>query len=199
MELADYSADRDLAARAAAGDAVAQEDVLRMVLPHLRGVVFSVMPRAEAPDTVQTALLKVFESLPRYAGRSKLTTWARRIGLNTALTMRDVGRRPNRATDNDSQQLRQLRAPSSEKVMREGISRSVIEYLREITPEQRELLIVRYVEGNTLKETAAQLSLNVETAKSRLVAARKAVRKLIVRDVNVGRAGSRRGVGTSKR
>jgi len=62
---------------------------------------------ADESDLVQEMLLQLWQSLPRYEGQCKLTTWVYRVCLNTAMTWkRDEMRRLRRiAVDEDGREL----------------------------------------------------------------------------------------------
>lgn len=52
------------------------------------GRIARVYAGADAEDLVQEVLMQIWRSLPEYDSKSKLTTWAYRIALNTAISWR---------------------------------------------------------------------------------------------------------------
>ena len=77
------------ALRAASGNNSAAVSALRRIL--LDGLRLALRERTDVSETqledfTQDALLHVLESLDRFGGRSKFTTWAHTIALNTAFT-----------------------------------------------------------------------------------------------------------------
>jgi RNA polymerase sigma-70 factor (ECF subfamily) len=76
----------------------------------------------------------------------------------------------------------------------EATPRSVEEYLAELPAARREVLVMKHSLGYTTEEIAELTDNPVGTVKDRLVAARKQLRKLIVRDMRSwgrGQEGSR--------
>lgn len=62
------------------------EEMFRQVRPRLLTIAERVLGDAdEAEDAVQDALVKAWQKLDRFEGRSSLTTWLHRITVNTAL------------------------------------------------------------------------------------------------------------------
>jgi RNA polymerase sigma-70 factor (ECF subfamily) len=70
-------------------DAASLARLFREARPRLLAIAQRVLGDAdEAEDAVQDALVKVWQKLDRFEGRSALTTWMHRITVNTALDHR---------------------------------------------------------------------------------------------------------------
>jgi RNA polymerase sigma-70 factor (ECF subfamily) len=63
--------------------------------------------------------------------------------------------------------------------------RAVEDYLAELPPARREVLVMKHSLGYTTEEIAELTDNPIGTVKDRLVAARKQLRKLIVRDMRL--------------
>jgi len=88
--------DEALAARAAAGDEIAFEEIVS----RYQSRVFRLACRltgndSEAPDVLQETFLQVYRNLGSFRGESRFATWLYRIATNAALMQRRArGRRP---------------------------------------------------------------------------------------------------------
>ncbi|MFD0364173.1 RNA polymerase sigma factor [Nocardia sp. GCM10030253] len=81
--------ERELVARAVAGDSVAVSDVVRQLQDPLYRLALRMVWRpAEAEDATQEILLRVVGNLATWRGEAKLLTWAYRIGVNYLLNLR---------------------------------------------------------------------------------------------------------------
>jgi RNA polymerase sigma-70 factor (ECF subfamily) len=88
--------DQDLVDRARAGDPDATEALLRLVAPRVHAVCRRICTNAhDADDAAQEALVAVVRGLPRFDGRSSVTTWVHRVTTNACLDeLRRIRRRP---------------------------------------------------------------------------------------------------------
>ncbi|MGX1808570.1 RNA polymerase sigma factor [Nocardia sp. NPDC055321] len=83
------AAERELVARAVAGDRAAVSDVVRLLQdPIYRLALRMVWRPADAEDAAQEILLRAVGSLRTWRGEAKLLTWAYRIGVNYLLNLR---------------------------------------------------------------------------------------------------------------
>ena len=94
------SSDETLAARAAAGDGHAFEEIVA----RYEGCVFRLACRltneTDAPDVLQNTFLQVYRNLPSFRGDSRFATWLYRIATNAALMVRrGRSRRPAESLD----------------------------------------------------------------------------------------------------
>jgi RNA polymerase sigma-70 factor (ECF subfamily) len=78
------------------------------------------------------------------------------------------------------------REPSSD--VRSETARPLDEYLKALPSEQREALVLKHSLGYTVEEIAELTEVPTGTVKDRLVTARRRIRKLIQRDITLGRA-----------
>ncbi|WP_329603491.1 RNA polymerase sigma factor, partial [Nocardia seriolae] len=83
------SDERDLVARAVAGDRAAVSDVVRLLQdPIYRLALRMVWRPADAEDATQEILLRAVGNLGGFRGEARLTTWAYRIGVNYLLNLK---------------------------------------------------------------------------------------------------------------
>ena len=143
---------------------------------------------ADAEDALQKTLVAVWKSAATYAQRSSVRAWMLTIGRNAALRagrsredatdiepLADLGRRAGWGADNPETLLLQLQR-------QEVLARAL-----EALPEpDRELLILRDLEGLTGDEAAEVSGLSLAAMKSRLHRARLKLLAQITEEQNDG-------------
>ena len=70
----------------------------------------------------------------------------------------------------------------SELMDREEVHARVKQLLAEMAPQDREIIVMRHLEGTSVKEIAAVLGLSEGTVKSRNFRSLAAIRKILVRE-----------------
>jgi len=82
------SSDEALAARAAAGDDRAFEEIVARYERRVFRVACRLTSETDAPDVLQNTFLQVYRNLPSFRGESRFATWLYRIATNAALMVR---------------------------------------------------------------------------------------------------------------
>jgi RNA polymerase sigma-70 factor (ECF subfamily) len=177
MEADDIDA---LALRAAAGDRPALEELLAEVQPRVRRICGRMLLFAEdAEEATQDALLLVATKIDQFGGRSRFTTWLHAVASNSARsTYRSLKRR---AAERPTDQLPSHADPRTTSVIA-GSRLDLLEALETVGathPDLVEPLVLRDVQELGYHEIAALLGVPLGTVKSRIHAARKAVRPLL--------------------
>ncbi|MEM9460399.1 MAG: sigma-70 family RNA polymerase sigma factor [Myxococcota bacterium] len=178
--------DAELVARCRQGDAAAKRALLTRVLPTIRGATRTILrERADADDAAQQAMLDLLGGLDGFRGDGSLTAWVRTIAIRASLRharrhQRHVGVAEPEAV------LAAQPAPVGDEPLHERLPRSVHSYLDALPPVQREALVLRHGLGHTVPEIAQLCGESVNTVKSRLVTARKEIRRLVRRDQALG-------------
>jgi RNA polymerase sigma-70 factor (ECF subfamily) len=141
---------------------------------------------SEAEDVVQETYVRAFTHLKGFRGDSALATWLTRIAMNEALG-RLRRQRPTtdlavfeREDHGDRGQVLIFPTPSTANPEEEAARaelRVVLEHAVDDLPDGfRLVFILRDIQGLTTEETATQLSLRLETVKTRLHRARRLLR-----------------------
>jgi RNA polymerase sigma-70 factor, ECF subfamily len=169
-----------LALRAAAGDRQALEDVLAEVQPRVRRICGRMLLFPEdAEEAAQDALLLVATKIDQFGGRSRFTTWLHAVASNSARgTYRTLKRR---AAERPTDDLPVAPDPRTTSVIA-GSRLDLLEALEVVGtshPELVEPLVLRDVQQLEYSEIARLLDLPLGTVKSRIHAARTAVRPLL--------------------
>ena len=175
------SADLDqLAARAAGGDAAALDELLADIQPRVRRICGRMLLFPEdAEEAAQDALLLVATKIGTFEGRSRFSTWLHAVASNSARqTYRSLKRR---AAERPTDELPPYADPRTTSVIA-GSRLDLLEALDAVgsaRPELVEPLVLRDVQELDYNEIAALLDVPLGTVKSRIHAARTAVRPLL--------------------
>jgi RNA polymerase sigma-70 factor (ECF subfamily) len=173
----------------AGGDAHAQRVLAHRLAPRVQRVVRRLLASvADADDAAQLALMEILRSAATFREESSIERWADRIAVRTALRhVRDQRRRSwflGGASDTD-----ELRAHDEDDMTREETPRRLDEYLAQLPAARREALVLKHALGYTTEEIAELTDNPIGTVKDRLVAARKQIRRLILRELKLGARG----------
>jgi RNA polymerase sigma-70 factor, ECF subfamily len=153
------SDDRDLVERLQAGDEAAFVELVRCYQTRLQRLAESVVPsRSVAEEVVQDTWLAVVRGVERFEGRSTLKTWLFHILLNRArsaagrehrappLADEDVGERFDAAGAWATPPV-PWSEEAEDRLVAEHLATRVRELLPELPEAQRQVLLLRDVEG----------------------------------------------------
>lgn len=168
----------NLALDAAAGSSEALDTLLQVVDDHRlanatvrRFIVNDQMVEEATQDT----LLAVAQSIQKFRGESKFTTWLYSISRNVAIGhLRKVN--PNVSLDVAENSVSDTRRLSSVVAERAAI-RSAVEQLPE---HYRDAVMLRDVERRTYEEIAQELGIELNTVRSRLARGRAMLAAVIM-------------------
>ena len=147
----------------------------------------------DASDMTQEAFIKAYNSLQSFRGDSKFSVWLYRIATNVCLDfLRSRSRRPTvslSVEDNDGEEV-QLdvadESQSPEQLLDRQMTReSVRRGLETLSPEYRQILLLREIQGLSYDEISQALGLEVGTVKSRIFRARKKLCAFLLQDGNI--------------
>lgn len=190
------NADAELVERARTGDAEACEALARA---HRNAAYFLALQllgnRDDALDVAQDALLRLFSTLHRFDVRRPVRPWLYQIVRNRVVDL--YRRRKVRAHDSidevDSEGMPRFDL-ADDTIDVEGdyarveLRRRLWEALEQLTPSQREIIVLREYQDLSYNEIADNLSIPVGTVMSRLHGARKALRRVLSEDQEAGLA-----------
>ena len=188
--------DRELVARALRGDKAAVE-----VLVHKhQGRVFAVAGgilrnREDVEDISQQVFLKAYFSLKRFDQRAAFTTWLYKITVNECwdlLRKRKVRPLVYESELNEEQaRLYQATEQQPERSPNVGeqllVRQELDNWLEGLDNRDREMLVLKEIQGFTVEEIAEMLSLNGNTVKVRPFRARQRVAERIRRGKKAAR------------
>jgi RNA polymerase sigma-70 factor (ECF subfamily) len=149
---------------------------------------------ADAEDVLQETLVSMARGVRDFRGASSLSTWLYAIARSHCIKKRRRGRSvAAQATLEEDGRGRSLAervattAPDPEESAEQREVRARVRAaIEELPPGQREVLVLRDVEGLTAPEVAQVLGIRVDAVKSRLHRARVAVRERLAPLVDAG-------------
>ena len=177
-----------LLVRAQGGDRASVDALLRLHYDAVYAVCHRmVLSPQGADDAVQNALLAIVRGLPRFDGRSSLSTWVHRIATNAAIDeIRRVRRTPSSA-DPTVLAATEAADPQTDRTAdvaeRLDQSSAVAGALARLPHEFRVVLVLRYVSDLDYAEIADILEVPVGTVRSRLSRGKAALAELLPRDL----------------
>ncbi|MDR6537961.1 RNA polymerase sigma factor [Variovorax soli] len=188
--------DIELATRAAQGDALAFQLIMRRHNRLLFRTGRSILKDDdEAQDALQEAYLRAWRSLGSFRAEARLSTWLVRIVANEALgRLRRRGSAQVIAFDTaaeaiDTQEGTWMQADPDQQPDRHamrGETRKLIEAGIDALPEVfRTVFVLRAVEDLSIEEVAAALDIPEATVRSRFFRARGLLREALSREIDV--------------
>lgn len=128
--------------------------VFGYLLKELRG-------RAEAEDALQETFLRIHRSIPSYdPGRSALN-WVFAIARNVMIDLK--AKRPRLADGTEPEAVDGRVSAEGLLALRQEIDR----LLTDLKPEDRDLIVGRFIDGDSLKRTAARTGQSLDNTKQR--------------------------------
>jgi len=167
------------------GDPSDLQELVRKHARELYGLAYSLTGNAsDAEDVVQQALVGALRGLASYQGRSSLKTWLYTIVINQASKTRR-SQRLRRASPLEGGEIADSAARGSGKGAAHsgsGIAAvdhrlDVLAMLDVLSPEHREVMVLREMHQMTYEEIAEALSIPRGTVESRLFRARRFLRE----------------------
>ena len=177
--LMDADPDADLLAAAQAGDRDAIDSLLRRHQERLHAVCRRITgDPVDALDALQDAMIAIVRGLPRFDGRSRVSTWMYRVATNSCLD--ELRRRRRRPTDPlpEQEPATPGDAPALDAMVAD---RTDIEQALALLPvEFRAPVVLRDLLGHDYAEIAEILSLPPGTVRSRIARGRAALARHLV-------------------
>ena len=170
----------EMIAKARLGDPAAFEEIVRTYLPRVLAIAQNMVGRTgDAEDVAQQTLLSVVNHIGEFRGDSHFASWLFSIARNHCIKQRTRG-----ASGQPTQPLERVRdasltqtSPGPEELFsKEQLASALDVAIAALEPAQREVLLLRDVEGLSATQVAQALGLSVDAVKSRLHRARKTLR-----------------------
>ena len=177
--------------RAQRGDTAAFEALVTPCEPMLWRLCWQMLgDREDAKDALQEIMVKAWRAIRRFDGKSAVSTWLYRIGVNHCTDL--LRQRRLRQTESlDS--LREdtgFDPPSREEGPQEALEHkekqeAVRRAIGELPPDQRVPLVLFALEHRSYEEIAALTGAGLGTVKSRIARARDKLAKMLREDGNI--------------
>lgn len=140
----------------------------------------------DGADAAQEAFVSAWQGLPRFRGDANFSTWLYRLTSNACM---DLLRRRQRRDAHAGPSLDDIEArvdvpdpapAPQETVERRELRQEIRDALQALSPEHRQVLILREIHQLSYDEIGRVLSLDAGTVKSRIHRARESLRKILV-------------------
>ena len=143
----------------------------------------TVRDRAAHEEIFQEAFLNVLKSLPRFEGRSKLSTWIASVTVHTCYQFLQKAKKQDRVESFEAwlEKRSEPGIPSDvqEKLERREDRRRLDHYIRQLPPKYALPVTLFYLEGLSYKEIAGILETPMGTVKSHLFRGLGELRKMM--------------------
>lgn len=142
--------------------------------------------REEAEEAAQDIFVKVYRSLPKFKGDSKISTWIYRIAYNSCLDRIKKMKRTRTQTDLDhlDQMAYAEMDTALDRMVREERQEWIGRCLAKLSAEDAGILTLFYFEEKNLQEMEETTNLPVNTIKVRLFRARKKLAVIMEKHLN---------------
>lgn len=178
-------------ARARRGDA----DAFEQLVAAYRDQVFRLALRmcgseADADEVAQEAFLSAWKALPNFRGESQFSTWLYQLTTHAAIDLMRREKRQIAAADITEVSAADP-APSPQQQAEQSEQREIVrDAILQLAPEQREVVVLRFMEELSYEEIGAVLKLPPGTVKSRLNRAKAQLKEILSKSGNLFGAGS---------
>jgi len=175
VELRDLP-DRELVSRCQRQDAQAFNELVTRHQDRVYGAITRFCGNAEdACDITQRAFINAFRKIQEFKGDSAFSTWIYRIAFNQAVSFRRENRRPSVSIYSKDDEL--VNEPVDDRSPAEGMEsretqKKVQEALDRLEEGDRQIIVLKDLQGNSYDEIASIMGIPKGTVRSRLHRAR---------------------------
>lgn len=178
--------EQELLKEAKQGNMEAFVELFEPFRTRIYAIAYRIVGYNDADDVVMQTFLKAWQALPRFLGRSSLSTWLYRITHNCIMDIvRDRKRLEEKRLTSGEQHdvLLELSDPTQvrpdELVAEREIGEIVQLALNKLSPEHRAVLQMRYTDGMSYSEIAIAMGTSIGTVMSRLFYAKRKLMRLL--------------------
>ncbi|MBF0610425.1 MAG: sigma-70 family RNA polymerase sigma factor [Magnetococcales bacterium] len=189
-------ADFVMVEKAKQGDQKAFEILVRKY----QGKVASVISRtvsddpAKVQDLVQEVFIKAYRALNNFRNESAFFTWLYRIAVNTAKNHVMTTNKMHNPLELDAEEGGELVAPElrdndtpESRLLRSELLDSLRQAIDALTPQMREVIIMRELQGKSYEEIASAVNCPIGTVRSRIFRGRQEVAEKLRNYLNGGK------------
>ena len=192
-----------LVRRAQAGDETAFQEIVERYQSKVFSIIHGIVrQRNDVEDIAQQVFTKIYFSMRNFDFRSSLITWVYKITVNECFDYLRKKKVRKLVYESDMSEDEVRRVENSESGSGRGVRADtslarrdyVVKLLERVSSEERDLLMLKEVEGYSVEEMAHRLKMNENTIKVKLFRARQ---KLVKASQRLDRAPSRSSAGSS--
>lgn len=181
--------DLDLVNLVLEGDATAFRGLVERYQGRVYALVYGmVRNREDARDLVQDAFVKAYRNLKGFRKEASFHTWLYRIAMNVTIDhIRKHSRvrtseyddRLDSGEDQGQWTTDHLKRHPGRDLERQRLYDRIMAAMQKLSPEQRQVVLLREIEGLSYKEIAATMEIPEGTVMSRLFYARKKLQAML--------------------
>ena len=181
----------NIIARARRGDAGAFEQLVETYREQVYRIALRMCSNAaDADEAAQEAFLAAWKGLPNFRGDSQFSTWLYQLTTHAAIDLMRREKRQIAAADITEVSAADP-APSPQQQAEQSEQREIVrDAILQLAPEQREVVVLRFMEELSYEEIGAVLKLPSGTVKSRLNRAKAQLKEILSKSGNLFGAGS---------
>ena len=139
---------------------------------------------ADAEEVAQEAFIAAWRGLPRFRGDSRFFTWLYQLTTHAAIDLMRREKKYRDNTDIEDVVLTDAAQSPQETVEKQETQEAVQAALQSLSPQAREILLLRYQAELGYEEIGAVLGLPNGTVKSRINRARAQLKEVLLRQGN---------------
>ncbi len=182
-------AERELVTRAQTGNAGAFEDLVRRNESRVRGLARQLCRGNgyDGDDTAQNALFQAYLHLPDFRGDSSFSSWMMKIVINECRAKWRSEKRhagsfafaelSERIDGHGAAEVPEKSANPEEQYSRNELRRLLLKAVHLVDGFHQEVVLLHDLSGMSIRETAAALGLSEAATKSRVLRARRQLRR----------------------
>ena len=184
------------------GDEAAFGELVQKYQKRVYALTVRMCPTPElAEEAAQEAFLAAWQGLPNFRGEASFSTWLYRLTSNACVDLlRREGRHRSAAGPSLNDEESDLHLPDDapgpqEQAERRELREQIETALQALTPEHRQVLVLREMHQLSYDEIAQVLKLDVGTVKSRINRGRKQLRNFLLKSGNFSPPAASKGSG----
>lgn len=180
--------EKELITRAKTGDETSFELLIEGCKTKAYNIAWRYMRNEQdALDALQESFIKVFRHLGKFKGESSFDTWVYRIVVNTCNDM--LRKNSNLKIVNTIYEKEEeepiVKVPDPgptpwEALERKEKSQFLLDCIETLHPDQKEIIVLRDIQGFSYQELTEILDCSIGTVKSRINRARKRLKQVIM-------------------
>jgi len=171
----------------AASRGAASLDLQELLSAHgdrlLRSAYLLCGDETEAQDLVQETFLQALKSRDRFRGDSAVYTWL--FGILRNLSHRHLRKQKRLVFEEELVLSEASQTVPASAADQDFCAARVAQALQKLSPEHREVIVLRYYENLTIQEIALQTGVSKGTVKSRLFYAVRALQEILPEEMNL--------------
>ena len=171
--------EKDLICRAARGDAEAFRQLVEAYQTPAYRLAARLCGPDSAEDVTQEAFLAAWRALPEFRGDCRFSTWLYRLVSNAAIDCLRREKKHRDTGDVDDLELPDGGPSPQEQAERSDTRDAVRRALDRLSPEHRQVLLLRFMQELDYGEIARALNVSEGTVKSRINRAKSKLREVL--------------------